>query len=409
MPDGLKRSRLLLRLDAEIAASGTLQQADCKRAERAAYLARLARFDEAKADIAFLQKRYGPQPRIEPSIWIHFAQGVVNYYENVGVCRTDHVRRAHALAVASGHTPLRALCAAWLALWDLSRLDMPALARHLREALTLARPHDHAALARAGLVAAQVLHTAGRADLARCWYQSARHHATVDGDDATLSALMHNMAWAQLMLLRQAVLSGNAAGGGVPELAMTLQSFDQFDQFDELLGGALWRGFRPVLKAQVLSLQGDSAGALRLYKQHAIDVAGLDGAQSGLSAPGKNGLLPRLRATLLADKAWCLGVLGRAAEARACADIAAQSVDDDTQIDDRAAAHSRLAQLHAHLGDTLLAERHDAIARQAWAEHVVAQTQAVELVAGIDPQVVRARESSESVARLLPGTGALLS
>jgi hypothetical protein len=48
MPDRLNPSRLELRLDAEIAAAPTTLEADCKRAELAAYLTRPGRFDEVR-------------------------------------------------------------------------------------------------------------------------------------------------------------------------------------------------------------------------------------------------------------------------------------------------------------------------------------------------------------------------
>lgn len=365
MPHRLRPSRLLLRLEAEIAAAPSVLAADCKRAERAVYLARLARFDDAHAAVADLQQHHARQPQIETSIWLNFAQGVIAYYENVGVCRTDYVRRAHAIATAAGHLPLRALCAAWLSLWDYARLDMVSVARHVREAVAMAQPGDHATLARAGLVAAQALHTAGRPDLARRWYQSSRHHATVDGDDATISALMHNMSWAGLLLLRQAVLTGAAVDGLAPDVAINLQSSDQFD---ELLGGSLWQDMRPLLKAQVLSLQHDVAGALALYEAHSTSE-----------------MLPRLEGMLLADKAWCLMALGRSVEARACAELAIQRLSNDTQVDDSAAAHSRLAQVYAGLGETLLAQSHEALARQAWQAHATAQALTIELLDGLAP------------------------
>ena len=48
MSDRIDPPRLLVRLEAEIAAATSQLEADCKRAERAAYLARLARLEEAQ-------------------------------------------------------------------------------------------------------------------------------------------------------------------------------------------------------------------------------------------------------------------------------------------------------------------------------------------------------------------------
>jgi hypothetical protein len=51
MPDSVKPSRLLLRLEGEITAAPTAVETDCKRAERAACPTRLGRFDEARAEL----------------------------------------------------------------------------------------------------------------------------------------------------------------------------------------------------------------------------------------------------------------------------------------------------------------------------------------------------------------------
>ncbi len=365
MPARVKPSRMLVRLDAEIASAASQLDADCKRAERAAYLARLGRFAESRAELDALHQRYALSPKIKISAWRNLAEGLLSYFSNVGVSRSDRVERSYALSVAAGILPLRAISAAWLAQWDYARLDMDALALHVCEALQFADPQDHAARSRAGLVAAQALHLGGRSDLAQPWYCRSRDHALADGDDVTISALMHNMAWLRMLSMRQAVLTGNGdARGG----RYALVNAESTSQFDDMVGDSSWQELKPILRAQIVSLQGDAAQALTLYEEF------LAGAKSAA----------RLQANLLADQAWCHVKLGQLDEARACAETAVKSLNEETQIDDRAAAHSRLAQVFALLGNEVERGRHGLLALQAWTAHGMTQERAVSLLSGVD-------------------------
>ena len=62
MPDGVKRSKMEKWLGEQIARAPTAQAADCKRAELAAYLARLGRFDESRELIEPLRQRNARHP-----------------------------------------------------------------------------------------------------------------------------------------------------------------------------------------------------------------------------------------------------------------------------------------------------------------------------------------------------------
>jgi tetratricopeptide (TPR) repeat protein len=365
MPDLLKRSRMLLRLEAEISGARTPVEADCKRAERAAYLSRLGRFDEARAELAALRQKYDLAPNINASAWSNLAEGLLAYFSNAGVSRSDRVQRAHALSSAAGNRRLQAICAAWLAQWDYAKLDMDSLALHAAEALRLAGPQHHAARARACLVVAQALHLGARPELAQIWYGRSKDHATADGDDVTISALMHNMAWLRMLAMRQAVLTGK---GDLSAGRHALMGAESVSNFDALVGDTSWQELKPILRAQIVSIQGDAAQALTLYEEH------LTGARAPM----------RLQANLLADKAWCHCQLGQWEAARTCAKDAVESMTDETQIDDQAATHSRLGQVFAKLDDVTQRQKHELSAAAAWAAHENLQAKAVLLLRGMN-------------------------
>jgi hypothetical protein len=365
MLDRMKPSRMELRLTSQIDAARSTTEADCKRAELAAYLARLGRFGESRAVLDSLREHARRQPRAELSASIHLAEGLFSYFSNVGASKADGVQRAYALCLAAGLDELRATCAAWLAQWDYVRVDMASLARHVREALQLASQSNHSALSRASLVAAQALHLAARPDLALVWYRRARDHAVADYDDVTVSALMHNMAWIRMLLMRQAILSGQ---GDVTAGRHALMNAESTAHYDQMLGDSSWQELKPILRAQILSLQEDASQALALYEAHLDDLK----------------TTSRLQANLLADKAWCQAQCG---EMQAAQDSAAQailSLEYTTDADDRAAAHGRLAQVFSRLGAVDRANDHRNIANKSWTIHEAAQASALRLLSSLD-------------------------
>ena len=284
----------------------------------------------------------------------------------------DKVLRAYALSTAAGMTPMRALAAAWLAHLDYARLDIEATTRHVGLALAHSSREQNCARSRAGLVVAQALHLAGRYDLAAPWYARVRGRAIEEGDDATTGAVLHNMAWLHMYTVRQASFTGRV---GSPESAHALTSAESTKNFDELFGVSSSAGLEPMLRAQVLSLRGNAAEALALYERH-LPQACFRGAL-------------RLRGNLLADQAWCRAVLGDHSRAREDAVAASSSLDAETQVDDRAAAHSRLAQVFMALGDVDDMERHRQFAANAWRSFSELQIRIIELLGEISDGLIR--------------------
>ena len=358
-------SRMELRLNAQISVAKSIIEANCRRAELAAYLCRLGRFDEARVALDSLREQARRQPHAELSTWIHLAEGLFTYFSNVGASKGDEIQRAYALGSAAGLGELRATCAAWLAQLDYARVDMPTLAVHVREALQLASPANHSARSRANLVAAEALHLAGRPDLALAWYRRARDHAMAEHDDVTVSALMHNMAWTRMLLMRQAILSGQDDESAGRHALMNSESTANFDQ---LLGDSSWQELKPILRAQILSLQGDASQALVLYEAH------LDELKS----------VSRFQANLFADKAWCYTQCGQLKAGCECAEQAVLSLGNTTDADDLAAAHGRLAQTFSALGDLDRGDKHRDMAAEAWATHEATQASALSLLSSLN-------------------------
>jgi hypothetical protein len=355
------KSRLLIRLEADIGRALNSVDSDCLRCERAAYLARLGGFTEAAREIAAVQQGRVQQRHAAVSAWSSFAEAMVSHYGDLGMLAVDKMKRSYALSKAIGLQPLQALASAWLAHFAYVRMDVPAMTQFVVEAMSLADPEDRRTRARANLVIAQGYDQGGRHDLARSWYTSARYHATHDGDDATLSALMWNMASLRVANLQQAAAASpiDVAAG-----EQALLSAESSAHFDEMLGVQSLQSLQPILQAQIYSLLGRTDEALRLYEKH-------------LDAALREGLSP-VEGVLLADRAWCrfragqkAGALREAAEAEAC--LAREGL-----FVDRAAGHSSLVALYDAAGDASAAFRHETLAAKAWEGHARVQARLVD-------------------------------
>ena len=361
----LKPSRMETRLKDIISGATSQLRADCASAELAAYWARVGRFDDARVRIASLRKTNERNPQIELSIWLHLSEGLLSYFSEDGVTDSDGVQRAYALSTAAGIHEMRALSAAWLAQWDYTKINVKDLVFHIQEALSLAGPENHACRSRASLVVAQMLHLAGRFDLAQSWYKVSRDHAIAGFDGATIGALIHNMAWQRMLLFRQAVLTNKSDISAGRHALLNAESASHFEQ---MTGDASWPKLNPILRAQIISLGGDAARALPLY------IANL----SEESIPG------RWQANLLADKAWCHAMLNQNDQANSCAQRALENVAIDTQLDDKAATHSRVSQAYYLLGNIQLANYHQSISQKMWIEFSAMMLKAVEGLSQLD-------------------------
>jgi tetratricopeptide (TPR) repeat protein len=359
-------SRLLLNLDARIAAAKNPVTKDCLRAERAGYLARKGQFDDAKAAIDDLRQSYAPNPHAAVSAWLNLAEGLLIHSTNMGSQARDKIHRAYAFSAATGLTQLNAQCAAWLAHMDYLLVDMAGMTRHLREAFKLADQENHSARSRAHMVVALAYHLAGRLDLARPSYSKAHFHASQEGDETTISALMHNMAWLRSANQRQEIMCGKPISANGEH---ALASVESTLQFDILFKTTSLDALAPVLRAQVLSMKENYEAALAAYEEY-LSLA----LQQGMN---------RLHADLLADQAWCRVNVGQTTDAMNDALAAEGLIDPDGQFDDRATAHSRLAQVFSALGDSSKSSMHRDLADKAWHGHTLLQSKTIELLEGL--------------------------
>ncbi len=349
--------RLLAKLDASIAATHHPIDQACMRVERALLLARLGRHAEAAEVCTAVHAEFDSRADPRVSIWLALAEGLNDYYRNLSLAGRDRLRRAHAMAGAARLRPLQALAAAWLAQLDYVQHDPAALGRHLTEALAGSPADDHAVRARASLVLAQALHWSGDLAAALRWYSATREHAQAIGDDATLSALMHNAAWLRGVQARQAIwFAATAAGKPTEAAAMATSAVN----LDRMIDSRSLASSLPLLGALLAVDRGDPVTALVALDEH----------RAGAAEQG----LDRLSALFEADRAWCLSLTGAdGSRIREAASAAVDAMHRQAEPDDRAMTHARLARVFDALGDLPTAEHHQRCAVLDWADHEARQ------------------------------------
>ena len=326
-------SRLLTQLASRIAAARDPVEAACLRAQRGNYLARQGKHDEAQAIVDAIRAEFGDRPNAEVTAWISLVEALIHFYSQPGPKALDRLKRAHALSRAMNHPVLVPLCAAWLAHIEFNANRMEPMLQHAVEALRLAQPDHHAALARVSLVIADAFHYAGRFDLAKPWYSAVRQHALAEGDDAMISAMLHNVAAFRANEVRLA----DAFGAPVPaEIRRALMETESTENYDIGIGTLSMALLIPLMKAQLLASDGRYGEALAIFD----DVLERDSPEN----------LDRRKACFYADRAWCQIRLNRAELALADVDRACERAGNPADPDDVASMHARIAQVLEHLG-----------------------------------------------------------
>lgn len=349
-------SRWLTQLDARIAAARSPVEAACLRAQRGIYLARQGQHAEAQALVDAVRGEFDKRPNAEVTAWVSLLEAVIHFFSQPGPKALDRLRRAHVLARAINHPVLVPLCAAWLAHIEFNANRMEPMLQYAVEALRLAQPDQHAALARVSLVVADAFHFAGRFDLAKPWYAAVRDHALADGDDAMISARLHNVAAFRANEVRLADAFGNSQRDELRRARMETESTKNYDIGIGTLSMAL---LIPLMQAQLLAIEGQYREALAIFDA----VIERDSPEN----------LDRRKACFYADRAWCHHQLGEQGLALADVERACEFADIPADPDDAAAMHARVAAILLTAGKHERSARHTELSLEARRRHCEAQ------------------------------------
>ena len=349
-------SRLIERLDAQIAQAEGVFERECLKSRRAATLARHGQFSEARFALAGLRSQSQRLRNPVLFAWVALVDGLIEHCETLAPTAREKFRRAFDLAAATDDPGLQAECAAWLAICDLNANDVEATVAHAAEAIRVAPADAHAARARVSLVIGNAWRFAGDDVRAQPWYQRARQDAAAEGDVSLVSIMLHNMAAFRAGRISLDDAFGRADAGDAQRVLLEAESTGNYDAG---VGNDKLMAEMPLMRAQLMTVLG----------RHDEAIALIDAQLPRARAEGQ----ANREARFLADALFAEVRLGRLDEATRRLRLIQTVLPLMTESDDLAAAHARLAaSLHA-LGREEQAAAHRAQAEAALAQHVQEQ------------------------------------
>ena len=319
----------------------------------ASHFARHGMTPEALKAIGVVRAHYGSELHREVMAWLLLAEGVLHYFEAQHHEANERIRQAYNSAVALKTESALPICAAWMALVEFNESHYDKMICHLEEALTLAKPTDHSALARASLVLAGAYHLANEYKLARPWYDKARIRAVDDGDNATLSAVFHNVAAVRASNIRLEDSFGMDVSKEARMVSLEMASSMHYDQAI----GSKGLGFLSLmLRGLTYTMEKKYLDALIVF--NSIKLKQL-----------KKGMF----SSVYVDMAWCHANLSNFDETLRLEKLVNETIIYVVEPDDRAYIFSRLGQIAIACGNDILAEEMMSEANKSLSEHRIFQ------------------------------------
>ncbi|MGN6525470.1 MAG: hypothetical protein ACTHL8_03715 [Burkholderiaceae bacterium] len=349
-------SRLLERLDVEIAQAEGVYERECLKSRRAALLARHGQFAEARFALQGLRSQSQRLKNPALSAWVALVEGLIEHFGALAPSSRAKFQRAHELASIAGEPGLLAECAAWLSNADLNANDAEATCAHASEAVRIAPADGHAALARATLVIGNCWRVAGHDGRAQPWYKRARQHAASEGDVSLVSVMLHNLAAFQAGRIGLEDAFGRADAADAQRVLLEAESTGNYDAG---VGNDMLLAEMPLVRAQLLTVLGRHVDAIAL-----IDAELPRARNEGQGAR---------EARLLADALYGEAKLGRADEAARRWRQVVAALPLVVEADDIAATHARLAAAAMLLKREDDAATHRALAQEALVHHAADQ------------------------------------
>ncbi len=329
----------------------------------ASHFAGHGKTDEALTAISVVRGQFGNNLHFDIASWLMLAEGVLHFFKAEFPQSYDRIRRAYGLAIALRNNSAFPSCAAWMAHVEFNAGKHDDMAKHVEEALTTAKPTDHQAIARASLVLATAYHIAGEFGLSRPWYERARLNAAAEGDDATVSATLHNMASIRAANIR---LEDTFGGDPVKETQrVTLEASSSYT-YDRVIGHRGMNFLTTMLNGLISTIDKRYEDGLKYFE--AID----------LTATHK-----RYHPLILIDRAWCLSQTGQTEASWNIAQNLSATLSIIEDDDDLAYINSRLRQISIACGQIDKAAAFGTLAEAALTRHRLFQRELLQKLRNI--------------------------
>lgn len=291
----------------------------------ASHFAGHGKTDEALKAISVVRGQFGKDLHFDIASWLMLAEGVLHYFKAQIPEAYDRIRRAYGLAIALRNNSAFPSCAAWMAHVEFNACKYDEMAKHLIEALTTANTTDHQAIGRASLVLATAFHVAGDFERSRPWYERARLNAAAEGDDATVSATLHNMASVRASNIR---LDDTFGGDASKETKRVILEASSSLTYDYAIGHKGLDFLTRMLGGLIATVDQRYSEALEKFDSIEMDK-----------------VPERLQPLILVDSAWCYASMDAREASWSIAKRAVDSISSVTDDDDLAYIYSRLRQI----------------------------------------------------------------
>lgn len=332
----------------------------------ASHFARHGKTDDAIVAIGLVRAQFKSELHREVASWLMLAEGVLHYFRAQTRESYDRIRRAYGLAVALKTDSALPSCAAWMAHIEFFDSKYETMAKHLEEALTLATPTDHQARARATLVLAMSYHLTDNYALARPWYEQARQHAAAEGDEATLSAMLHDVAAYRAANVRLIDAFGGSAEQEAHRARMEAASSLNYDL---AIGHHGLDFLTQMLQGLILTLEKKYAEAIKAFE-----------SIEELQVPKK------MISTIHADKAWCWANIRESNQCHLSVTKALDCIDHVSEADEVSYVFARLSQVANLNSQPEISASYLEKAQLALREHRLFQGELLERLKGISTE-----------------------
>lgn len=348
MPAG-DRQRISIRsiaqLDDRINNCSDLSERNILFTKKAVALTRHSFFEEAKdllSKLRAINSKYDPRL----SAWIMFAEGQIEHFETLNITRArDKFVRAHLISQVAKDRELASATSAWLAHCEFVNGRLHDAAAYLAKAFNWSSELKGEARGRACMVLADGFNMAGDTMTARHWYSVARVCAVEVGDIAMQNVMLFNSAAFHVAHL---TLTDCVSTVSNDELKRTKLEVASAFNLNAALGITSLPSMIPIMLAEVLVIDREWSRAEREFSLHLPQLA----------AEGQS----KQTHKIIAQRAWCRANIGNSDGARRDVQAASESSSENSDYDDLAVLHYRLAAAASVLNEAELHEHHRAIA-----------------------------------------------
>jgi tetratricopeptide (TPR) repeat protein len=264
--------------------------------------------------------------------WILLAEGIINYFSLDLEKSFDKLRRSLGIGKSASISSVIPLSNAWLSHIYFHKGDYEKTMFHLQESIYSAEIEDHSSRCRSAMVASIFYGFSNLPDIARKWSHRARLHATAEGDEASLAALLFNITVFRINESRLA----DSLGFEVPEdYQRVVLELESSLAFDDLAQGAGLPGSPGTLRAHTYVIEKKFERAIAILK-------------SILAA----GIFAFNRASVQADLAFAYASIGKIEEAQDALKQTLESIFEAHDPDDLAFVYARISGTHRLLGNS---------------------------------------------------------